>query len=131
MQVKLISAVAALIILSCSVSASADAATDLEPQAAIEYLLARVADSKLEFVRNDKSHAGPEAAKHMRHKYEHYANRIQSPEDFIELAATKSILSGKKYMVRDADGVIPTADWLHNRLDEYRALPNDHGTDSE
>ncbi len=107
--------------MSFAPAASADAATTPKPQAAIEYLLARVADSELEFVRNDKIHAGPDAAKHMRRKYEHYANRIHSPEDFIELAATKSILSGKKYVVRDIDGDTPTAEWLHGLLIEYRA----------
>ena len=131
MQIRLISAVVGLIVLSCSVSASADAAADTEPQAAIEYLLARVADSRLEFVRNGKIHAGPEAAKHMRRKYEHYADRIHSPEEFIELAATKSILSGKKYLVRDINGVIPTAEWLHNLLDEYQAAPHARGAGSE
>ena len=131
MQIRLISAVAGLIVLSCSVSASADAAADTEPQAAIEYLLAQVADSELEFVRNGKTYLGSEAAKHMRRKYEHNANRIHSPEEFIELAATESILSGKKYLVRDADGVVPTAEWLHDLLNEYRAAPHARGAGSE
>jgi len=131
MKIALISAIAGLIVLSLSVGASVNAATDSEPQAAIEYLLARVADSELEFVRNGKAHLGPEAAKHMRRKYEHYADRIHSPEDFIELAGTKSILSGQKYLVRDIDGVVSTADWLHERLDEYRAAPGNRGTNSE
>lgn len=131
MKVILISAVAGLAILSFYQGASADAAIDSEPQAAIEYLLARVTNSELEFIRNGKTYLGPEAAKHMRRKYEHYANRIQSPEDFIELAGTKSILSGQKYLVLDINGVIPTADWLHDRLDEYRAAPVDRGAESE
>ena len=126
MKIILISALAGFAILSFSPGASADTATEPGAQAAIEYLLAQVADSALEFVRNGKTHAGPDAAKHMRRKYEHYANRIHSPEDFIELAATKSMLSGKKYLVRDTDGVIPTAEWLHSLLVAYRDALNDH-----
>ncbi len=136
MKIILISALAGFAILSFSPGASADtpAETDaqasIDPQVAIEYLLARVADSALEFVRNGKTHLGPDAAKHMRRKYEHYTNRIHSPEDFIELAATRSMLSGKKYLVRDADGVIPTAEWLHSLLVEYRDALNDHVADT-
>ena len=131
MKITLISAIAGLFVMSFAPAASADVATMPEARAAIEYLLARVADSELEFVRNDKIHAGPEAAKHMRRKYEHYAKRIHSPEDFIEWAGTKSILSGKQYLVRDVDGVIPTADWLRDRLDEYPGVSSDRGAGSE
>ncbi len=131
MKVILISALAGFAILSFSPGASADAAIESEPQTAIEYLLAQVANSELEFVRNGKTHAGPDAAKHMRRKYEHYADRIHSPEDFIELAATKSILSDKKYQVRDGDAVIPTAEWLHDLLNDYQSALYDRGVDAE
>ena len=131
MKIILISALAGFAIWSLSPGASADTATEPDAQAAIEFLLAQVTDSELEFVRNGKTHAGPDAAKHMRRKYEHYADRIHSPEDFIDLAATKSILSGKKYMVRDGDAVIPTAEWLHDLLNDYRSAPHDRGVDAE
>ena len=97
----------------------------------IQILLTRVSESGYLFIRNGKEYNAGDAAKHMRRKYEHYVNRIQSPEDFIELAGTKSILSGQKYLVLDINGVIPTADWLHDRLDEYRAAPVDRGAESE
>ena len=131
MKIILISALAGFAILSLSSGASADPATEPDAQAAIEFLLAQVTDSELEFVRNGKTHAGPDAAKHMRRKYEHYADRIHSPEDFINLAATKSILSGNKYLVRDGDSVVPTAEWLHDLLNDYRSAPHDRGVDAE
>ncbi len=131
MKIILISALAGFAILSLSPGVSADTATEPGVQAAIEFLLAQVADSELEFVRNGKSHAGPNAAKHMRRKYEHYADRIHSPEDFIELAATMSMLSGQKYLVRNADGIIPTAEWLQTLLGEYRDALNVSGADSK
>ena len=131
MKIILISALAGFAILSLSSGASADTATEPDAQAAIEFLLAQVTDSELEFVRNGKTHAGPDASKHMRRKYEHYADRIHSPEDFINLAATKSILSGNKYLVRDGDSVVPTAEWLHDLLNDYRSAPHDRGVVAE
>lgn len=104
--------------------AAAETKPPSESTAAIEYLLASVAGSELQFVRNGKTHSGPEALKHMRRKYEHFADRIRSPEEFIELAATKSILSGEPYTVRSEDGEIPTAEWLLTLLAEYRDTRN-------
>jgi len=120
MPIRPILVIASLAALACANGAAADAAPQSESTAAIEYLLASVAGSELQFVRNGKAHSGPEAVKHMRRKYEHFADRIQSPEEFIELAATKSILSGKAYTVRSDDGEIPTAEWLQTLLAKYR-----------
>ena len=110
----------ALTALTCATGATAETAPQSESTAAIEYLLASVAGSELEFVRNGKTHSGADAVKHMRRKYEHFEDRIHSPEEFIELAATKSMLSGKAYTVRSEDGEIPTAEWLQTLLAEYR-----------
>jgi Family of unknown function (DUF5329) len=111
---------AALTALACTAGAAAEAPLQSESEAAIEFLLARVAGSELEFVRNGKTYPGSEAVKHMRRKYEYYADRIHSPEEFIELAGTKSVLSGKAYRIRDIDGELPAADWLRDVLAEYR-----------
>ena len=100
---------------------AAESAAQPESAAAIEYLLGSVAASDLQFMRNGKAHAGAEAAEHMRRKYKHFEDRIQSADDFIDLAATKSMLSGKKYTVRTAVGEMATADWLHAVLADYRS----------
>jgi hypothetical protein len=43
-------------------------------------------------------------------------------EDFIERAASKSILSGEPYRVRCADGkTVPAADWIRAEDSAYRA----------
>ena len=99
---------------------SADTALEGE----IEYLLARVNNSSYVFVRNGDDHDSADAARHMRRKYEHFDDkgRIQSIDDFIELAATKSMITGKPYMVRFPDGSeMPTAEWLRNEIDAFRA----------
>ena len=120
MTIRPILIIASLAALTCATGAAAETTPQSESTAAIEYLLASVAGSELQFVRNGKAHSGPEAVKHMRRKYEHFADRIHSPEEFIELAATKSILSGKAYTVRSEAGEIPTAEWLHTLLAEFR-----------
>jgi len=98
---------------------AAEPASRSNSVAAIEHLLGSVAASDLQFVRNGKAHTGAEAAKHMRRKYKHFDDRIQSADDFIDLAATKSMLSGKKYSVHTADGEMATADWLRAVLADY------------
>ncbi len=100
-------------------------AAEPETTEAIEYLLDHVASSDLEFVRNGKVHNGEEAAKHMRRKYEHFSKRIETPEDFIELAGTRSFLSGKTYTVKTAEAEIATADWLRAALADYLAATTD------
>jgi len=102
-----------------------------EPEASIEYMLARVAGSDVEFLRNGKSHSAAEAVNHMRRKYDFYADRIHTPEDFIEWAATKSMLSGRAYMIRHANGEVPAAEWMHRLLKDYRRSKDDLNMVSE
>ena len=124
------------LILTCIIALSpavafADSGPQSEPEAAIEYLLARVASSDLKFVRNGKVHAPPEAVKHIHRKYNYYKDRIRTAEDFIALAATKSMVSGNQYMIISDGGEQPAADWLKSALAEYRAANNDAGGSSE
>ena len=91
--------------------------------AEIEYLLDRVTRSGHTFIRNGDDHPGPEAASHMRRKYEHFLKKgkIADTDDFIDLAGTKSLMSGKPYRVRLTDGhEMSTAEWLRAELDAYR-----------
>jgi hypothetical protein len=88
----------------------------------VEYLLARIGESGLTFIRNGSEHTAAEAAAHIRSKYEHYRKDIKTPEDFIDKAASKSVLSGKPYLVKMPDGTTRlAADWLRGLLAEYRA----------
>jgi len=90
--------------------------------AVVEYLLARIGESGLTFIRNGSEHTAAEAAAHIRGKYEHFKKDIKTPEDFIDKAASKSILSGKPYLVKMPDGTTRlAADWLRGLLAEYRA----------
>jgi Family of unknown function (DUF5329) len=87
----------------------------------VTYLIDYVAGSDLTFVRNGQDSTPKQAAEHMRQKWTYFRNQIKTPEDFILLAATKSELSGKLYLVRLKDGKeSPAGEWLTKVLAEYR-----------
>ena len=87
----------------------------------IAYLLDYVSKSDCTFIRNGESHTGVEASGHLNAKYNYFKSAIKSPEDFIQMVATKSTLTGKPYLVKTIDGtVISCADWLGKVLADYR-----------
>ena len=48
-------------------------------------------------------------------------DEIDTPEEFIELCATRSLLSGKPYQVINKHGeTVDTSEWLTAELNEYR-----------
>ena len=55
----------------------------------------------------------------MMDKYKYFKSQVKSPEDFIRLCASKSLLSGKPYLVETAQGVVPTEKWLMQILTQY------------
>ncbi len=90
-------------------------------ESAIQFLLKHVADSGLIFIRNSERHNAIDAAGHMSRKYEYFRDRIKTPEDFILRSATKSLLSGKPYLVVLENGEqVRTSDWLLRALTVYR-----------
>src|ERR1700730_10132261 len=92
------------------------------PQRAIDYLLDYVAKSDATFIRNGQSHTPAEAVAHIKAKYEHFKIEIKTPEDFIQLSASKSLLTGEPYLVRAPNGKEMRLDaWLTEALKEYRA----------
>jgi hypothetical protein len=104
--------------------ADADEALGPAVRAEIDFLLQTVERSGDQFIRNGKDHDGQEAARHMRRKFEHYLGKgdVHSAEDFIRLAGTGSLISGRPYRVRLEDGSeIDTAVWLSEALAAYRA----------
>ncbi len=88
---------------------------------AIEYLLTAVGDSECVFIRNGKEHSAKDAEDHLRMKYRRGKRHVSSTETFIKRIATKSSMSGKKYMIRcKGMDAMPTAEWLEARLEEIR-----------
>jgi hypothetical protein len=115
--------IALFAVLLMLLTAAAGAARQPMPlQLTIDHLLDYVSQSGLTFMRNGKSYTAPEAAGHMRRKYEHFQDDIGSAEDFIRLCATRSLMSGKPYTLVGKDGrELATADWLSRELLEYRS----------
>lgn len=92
-----------------------------EPEATIQHLIAYVSGSDVMFERNFSRHNAIEAAAHIERKYQHYRDRIESPEQFIELCATDSLVTGKPYLIIDGQGnAMPAAEWLNTELLRYR-----------
>ncbi len=92
----------------------------------VTYLLDFVAKSDCSFIRNGKSYPPKEASEHLKGKYEHFRKEIKTPEDFIRLAASKSLVSGQAYRVKTKDGKeIECATWLSKILDDYRKSQKD------
>lgn len=87
----------------------------------VQYLIGYVATSDVTFIRNSGKYSAKEASGHMQKKYEHFRDEINTPEDFIKLCATRSMLTGKPYLVVNKQGEESrTSEWLTAELEEYR-----------
>ena len=90
----------------------------------VAHLLEYVRTSDCEFERNGKLYDGNRAYEHIKGKYEYFADDITSTETFIEYAATKSMISGKYYLVRCGDSEpVKLTDWLNDELKRDRDKP--------
>ena len=105
-----------------AVAGGVQAQTSPQANQEIKGLLDFVELSECKFVRNGSEYPGPEARAHLEKKlnYLEGKNLVSSAEDFIDLAATKSSMSGKAYQVRCATGVQPTSTWLKAELQRQR-----------
>ena len=113
------------ILLTCGVVAAATAAP-LSPAARdeIEGLMAKLETSGCEFNRNGTWYPGTEAKSHLLRKLKHLEDRgaVQSTEQFIELAASVSSVSGQPYLVRCGNGVpVQSGTWLLSQMQAMRS----------
>ena len=111
------------LVLGLALLPVARAAPPAIAQAEINYLLEFVGNSGCEFFRNGSWYHAKEAEAHLRYKYEMLAerDRINTAEDFIEEAATKSSLSGQPYQVRcGGHEAVSSEQWLRDALARYR-----------
>jgi uncharacterized protein YacL (UPF0231 family) len=96
------------------------------PQATqeIKGLLDFVEHSECQFVRNGSEYPGPRAREHLEKKLNYLEGKsmVNSAEDFIDLAATKSSRSDRAYEVRCSEGVEPASTWLKRELQRQRQL---------
>jgi hypothetical protein len=120
--------VAIAIVLAATVALAEDARPQKNTDEVIAYLLAFVAKSDCTFIRNGQSYTGKQASNHMNTKYRYFKDKITTPEDFIRLAATESIQTGKPYLVRTKEGKESRCDeWMKQVLEEYRKTRKSNG----
>jgi len=106
--------------IALTIRPTASAAESLDQT--INFLLNHIAKADAVYVRNGSTYTPAQAAEHIRAKYEHFTSQIKTPEDFIRLAASKSLLSGQPYKVRPRGEKEQTmSEWLTKALQEHRA----------
>jgi hypothetical protein len=89
----------------------------------VEALLKRLGESDCQFNRNGSWYSAVEAKKHLSSKLNYAIEKklANSAEQFIEVAASKSSMSGTIYLVKcKSDPALPSATWLNNALKELR-----------
>src|SRR5436305_13526208 len=111
--------VCVFVLLAICSAVPARAAESLEQT--IAFLFHRIETADATFIRNGQTHTPQEAVAHVRVKYEHFKPQIKTPEDFIRLAATKSLLTGQFYLIRPRQGSeMPLSAWLRNELRQHQ-----------
>jgi hypothetical protein len=114
-----------LALLLCLCSAPLFAAPGAQARAEIGALLNFVEHSDCHFIRNGSEYSPADARAHLQQKLDYLEGRdlVNSAEDFIERAASKSSMSGKPYQVRCADGQHDAGACLTTELKRLRQAP--------
>lgn len=89
----------------------------------IDLLLEKLGNSSCEFYRNGAWHDSSKAQAHLQRKLAYLIDKHQvgSAEEFIEIGASRSSISGKPYLVRcDKQPEIRSDVWLQKELDSIR-----------
>ena len=121
-----------LSLLTCCVAIAATAAP-LSPVAReeIDGLLVRLVASGCEFNRNGVWYTAAEAKSHLSQKLKYLEDRgmVQTTEQFIEMAASSSSMSGKPYLVRCGNNdPVPSGQWLRSELKNSRSATGTKST---
>ena len=93
-------------------------------KAEIDGLLSRLEASGCQFYRNGAWHNAADAKSHLLTKLKYLEDRgaVQSAEQFIELAASTSSVTGQAYLVKCGSGAaVPSSAWLQSQLQLIRS----------
>ena len=108
-------------VILCSWSISTGMENNVEKE--ILHLLDYLKKSNCEFNRNGTWYSPQEAVKHVERKYHWLVKRglVNSAEQFIERAASRSSMSGESYLVKCGDAK-PTnsSEWFTEELKRFR-----------
>lgn len=114
---------ALVLLLAAVLPAGAVAAPPAQAAREIDQLILALGGSGCEFQRNGSWYGARKAEAHLRRKYDYLRERdmVESAEQFIERAATRSSMSGRDYEVRcPGRPATASAAWLQARLAELR-----------
>ena len=114
-----------ILIFLFSYSPSLAADVDGDTKKEIWHLFEYLEKSNCDFNRNGSWYKTHEAVQHIKKKYRYLTKRglINSTEQFIDRAASRSSISGKPYTVKcDRAEPIETAVWFTEELKRYRKV---------
>ncbi|MBP6797509.1 MAG: DUF5329 family protein [Luteimonas sp.] len=109
--------------LLLALALAAPLAAAAEPEAEIAALIEALGSSGCEFQRNGAWHGAARARAHLQRKYDWLRARglAETPELFIERAASRSSASGQAYRVRcPGQPETSSAEWFDARLRRLR-----------
>lgn len=107
----------AAVLLLCCLSPLTSADVPPEQKHEVAHLLSFVRYADCRMFRNGIAHDSRDGYRHVLEKYDYFRSRIQNTEDFIELAAARSLLSGEEYLVQCGDQrPEASAEWLRREL---------------
>ena len=112
-----------VLVLSSSVAVQASEAEESVAKREIAFMIQQTRLSGCRFYRNGAWYDASKAADHLATKYEYLATRgqIDSAEEFIEKAASRSSLSGRAYQIQCAEKAsVPSDQWFRELLSRYR-----------
>ena len=76
------------------------------------------------FIRNGTEHQAAEAAAHLRRKLDYAGKRVRTADQFIEMLATGSSMTGKPYRIRFKDGQsVESAVYFREQLRKLETAP--------
>lgn len=110
------------LILWLAVPLAALAAPGATAKSEINGLMDALAKSGCQFERNGDWYDAGEARSHLQRKYDYLLkkNQVDTAEQFIQLAASKSSTSGKAYRVKCGPLTVDSAVWFDMQLQTLR-----------
>ena len=87
-------------------------------------LFAALKQSDCQFYRNGSWYNAEKASEHLRRKYDYLLKKrlVTTTESFIDLAATKSSMSGRPYQVRcGKTAPVSSSSWFKSQLNAIRS----------
>lgn len=96
-------------------------AQDSSESAKINYLITSVeALEGATFIRNGSEYDAQSASKHLRLKLKVAGGKVKTAEDFINLCASKSSMTGEPYLIKFADGTtVQSERFFRDRLKAF------------